>query len=1011
MVVGRSLSLVFALLFVVGIAHSQVCVNIPVNITRFTIANNPKANLTDTWVLQFIGTYPTGLTKISAMQYAVQRINSQFDILPNIRLELYGQNSNGGKTATLSGTIASYNSAQGCSGFIGGETFTDTQYVQYMASSYGTPQINPSTVEAAMSSPSSYPTLLNIIPSSQDQQNAVLALLNYWGIKTALIISTNNQYGNEFNSLPYHPLAVANNITFQQISISTSLTDSAQKLALAQQYMPMYRYVICHGSTYAITQFIGTLGQAGLTGPDYLYILTHQIAVAIVEKPPSYKNQYPYLDGAIGIVARSEDDNPFANEVLNDWATNTSTSDYAGAKTNIRSSWFAFDTVYAYAYALDALTQEGTPLTGVTPENYLKKLLALNFTGVTGQVTFDPSTHSRPGPWDIVNFNYIVNTTIVTSTVNQTDPITNETVPVEVNTTKTTTAFVSNFRAVACYGCSTLYQVNSQFTFFGGNTTLPPPYIACPKDCDTCTGDGKVCTNCSTNRFLFEGLCLAQCPNLTVANTSSGQCVQACPKGCDQCSGVVCSVCSEDYFRFQGLCLAQCPNSTYTNTSTGQCVPTCQQDCAQCTPDGSACSVCFEDYYLFQGICLAQCPNSTYLNTTLGQCVPACQIGCAECTADGTACTNCSSSYFLFQGLCVSQCPNSTYANATLGQCVPVSLDQARKYRDHIPAISIALGVIIGVAVLFAVFAALMLVSFWASFSKHGSFYCALIISGVFVAYISVLVLLPAPTDTLCLAFPWFLGIGFTLVYGCLFIKTWALFMVYRSAEQLKKTKMTPMYIIARLALYILVEIIILIIWSAVDRPRSQYVKMVDNTYQLQCVTHHPTFWAIFASTKGAWLVFGSILSVLTRHVAREYNESKSIAYAIYNIIALLIIAIPLAVALKDIPGGLLIIEVGVVVIALSFTLFALFFPIWYGIFFPNKMHLDSFGMSARSTSYTSRNSVSGSRNTSNSPHESANPQTSAKSRESSRKESSQSLSERETSGKESLRESESQQE
>ena len=30
---------------------------------------------------------------------------------------------------------------------------------------------------------------------------------------------------------------------------------------------------------------------------------------------------------------------------------------YAGAKTNIRSSWFAFDTVYAYAYALDAVCE------------------------------------------------------------------------------------------------------------------------------------------------------------------------------------------------------------------------------------------------------------------------------------------------------------------------------------------------------------------------------------------------------------------------------------------------------------------------------------------------------------------------------------------------------------------------------------------------------------------------------------------------------------------------------
>ena len=57
--------------------------------------------------------------------------------------------------------------------------------------------------------------------------------------------------------------------------------------------------------------------------------------------------------------------------------------------------------------------------------------------------------------------------------------------------------------------------------------------------------------------------------------------------------------------------------------------------------------------------------------------------------------------------------------------------------------------------------------------------------------------------------------------------------------------------------------------------------EMVDDSYQLQCVTDTPAFWAIFAASKGLWLVFGSILSVLTRHVAREYNESKSIAYAV----------------------------------------------------------------------------------------------------------------------------------
>ena len=87
------------------------------------------------------------------------------------------------------------------------------------------------------------------------------------------------------------------------------------------------------------------------------------------------------------------------------------------------------------------------------------------------------------------------------------------------------------------------------------------------------------------------------------------------------------------------------------------------------------------------------------------------------------------------------------------------------------------------------------------------------------------------------------------LVFRCLFIKTWTLYKVYRSAEQLKKTTLTPMYIIKGIGLYLVVELVsytpslvpiynllqfiiiyslmhiylILIIWTAVDRPGVVY--------------------------------------------------------------------------------------------------------------------------------------------------------------------------------------------
>lgn len=70
-------------------------------------------------------------------------------------------------------------------------------------------------------------------------------------------------------------------------------------------------------------------------------------------------------------------------------------------------------------------------------------------------------------------------------------------------------------------------------------------------------------------------------------------------------------------------------------------------------------------------------------------------------------------------------------------------------------------------------------------------------------------------------------------------------------------------------------------IWTAIDPPTVHLMKTVDNTAEYQCNTDNITFWVIFLVAKGAWLIFGAVLSVLTRNIAKEYNESSSIAYAV----------------------------------------------------------------------------------------------------------------------------------
>lgn len=683
-----------------------------------TVVNPPlpslKENFTDVWNIMYVGLYSLQDLKVQAMKFAVQHINNRMDILPNTKLNLYGCNSGGDRGSTTSAVLAGY-AAYEVQAFIGAESFADTQALQYISAAYWMPQMNPTVVEQSLSNRNEYRSLINIIPPSSDQQIAALAVLQRLGINKVLLITTNDVYGNEFSNMAFNVEAIRLNITFYQITIETTGSDNVQKLNLIKEKMPFYRYVLMHCSTNPGLRFLKILGDNDLIGPDYLYIITHQMSLAVQEKASFSAPYIKYLNGAIGISARYNSESEFANGVRSSFASASRTT-FPAAGTDIKSAWFAFDAVYAYALALHDMLESGLTTTTITGEAYYNKLLESNFNGVTGNVTVNATAARRHGLWDIVNF-----------------------VPFEVTNTSNGTV-TPTFIAVANGQSTNLESVNGDFVFFAGRTTVPDPYIEPPT---------------------------------------------------------------------------------------------------------------------------------------------------------------------------------------------------ALRIREYNRYLSAALGAIVGLAVLVTVFSSIMLLLYWGAFARHGSFYSAVILAGIYITYISTLVILPEPTDSLCTAFPWFLGIGFTFVYGCLFIKTWTLYRVWLDAEKFKKTQLTPMTIMKGISVAVLLEIVFLVVWTIIDPPRAKLHKMVGGEYMLQCQTENITFWAIFIAIKGAWLIFGAVLSVVTRRIMREFNHSTSIAYAIYNIFALLVLAVPLAMTLEDIPSGRLIIQVAVIVIAFTFTTVCLFFNVWYRIFVP----------------------------------------------------------------------------
>eukprot|EP00026_Physarum_polycephalum_P007190 Phypoly_transcript_07247.p1 GENE.Phypoly_transcript_07247~~Phypoly_transcript_07247.p1 ORF type:complete len:496 (+),score=26.67 Phypoly_transcript_07247:110-1597(+) len=294
--------------------------------------------------------------------------------------------------------------------------------------------------------------------------------------------------------------------------------------------------------------------------------------------------------------------------------------------------------------------------------------------------------------------------------------------------------------------------------------------------------------------------------------------------------------------------------------------------------------------------------------------------------------TECCSSY-MYCGLDEQHCGS----NCIGGACWPGYTHTSMKIL-YSPPIGIGLGIVVGICILLAIWAEIVLIVKRQHFARQGPFYCGIINFGVIIGYISAVLVLVRQTDILCIAFPWVLGIAFNLVYGCLFIKTWVIYGMFRRAAQLKKVSVDPFYILKLLAVFLTIEIIFLVIWTILDPPKVYHLRIdgtnVNSPYEIQCRNKQDTFWIIFVAGKGIWLLTGGVLCFLMRKVTKEYNKSKVIAYSIYNNVLIILLAVPLCAILQNVKYAMMVVKVVGIICSFSFILFTLNFSVWYKIFY-----------------------------------------------------------------------------
>ncbi|XP_036401386.1 probable G-protein coupled receptor 156 [Megalops cyprinoides] len=155
--------------------------------------------------------------------------------------------------------------------------------------------------------------------------------------------------------------------------------------------------------------------------------------------------------------------------------------------------------------------------------------------------------------------------------------------------------------------------------------------------------------------------------------------------------------------------------------------------------------------------------------------------------------------------------------------------------------------------------------------------------------------LLPGTSPkTILQARVWTLCIGSSLVFGPILGKTWRLYRVFTQRVPDRRVIIRDIQLMGLVALLILVDILVLAIWSLTDpvqcaRSIGAVVKVVerDVSYSLSqldsCSSSYSDIWVILLSTlKGSLLFYGTYLAGLTSNVSSPpVNQSPTIMAAV----------------------------------------------------------------------------------------------------------------------------------
>jgi neutral amino acid transport system substrate-binding protein len=367
--------------------------------------NVAPATLTLGGLFPLTGTLSSGgVERDAAARMAVKEINADSDLLPDTTIDFLVRDT---ATVPATGTtVATEVIGLGAVGIVGAASSSVSKAVAEVGETNQVPVISYSSTNADLSKKADYPYFLRVVPPDSVQGVALAGILYDLGIKEVATLSTNDDYGSgginvfktAFTDLG-GTIATAQQFAQGASDVLTQLqaiVDSKATVIVLNTIVGDAKTVFNQAADVGITpedgyQWVGT------DGSTQDQIFTDESNVVDTALRAATKGMFGTAPNAgVGAVYSS---------FLDLWETcyGSDTSEYAGCGDRSPNTYatYAYDAVYAFAYAAQNMIDAGDDPTDDGP-GLLAELAGLEFTGATGAVSFD-ANYDRIGVYDILN--------------------------------------------------------------------------------------------------------------------------------------------------------------------------------------------------------------------------------------------------------------------------------------------------------------------------------------------------------------------------------------------------------------------------------------------------------------------------------------------------------------------------------------------------------------------------------------------------------------------------------